>query len=68
MFVGKIRNLPYGGAPERYCTQLSSGLTHIHRTGLVHLAKEKHSTLFRKLVNYGSKMFITLGTGSKCNF
>jgi hypothetical protein len=30
MFVGKIRNLPWSGAPERCFTRVGSGLTHKH--------------------------------------
>jgi hypothetical protein len=45
VFVGKSRSLPYSGAPEKCITQVGSGLTRNHWTGLQKLARDKHSSL-----------------------
>jgi hypothetical protein len=34
---------------------IASGLTHNHQTRLERLARDKHSSLIRKLVTYGRK-------------
>jgi hypothetical protein len=48
MFVGKAMGL----------TRVGSSLTHKHLTGLERLAKDKHSSLLQKSVNYDCKSFI----------
>ncbi len=50
--VGKARSLPQSGAPR-----VSSGLTLEYQTRLERLARYKHSSLLRTLVNYGHKNF-----------
>jgi len=61
MFVGEARSLPYRGAPERCFTWIGSGHTCKHWTWLERLARDKHSSLLRKYVNYGSKKFYSTG-------
>ncbi len=39
------------------------GLTHKHWTSLERLARDKHSSLYRKSINYRKKSFIRLATG-----
>jgi hypothetical protein len=40
----------------------ATGLTHKHQTRLERLAKDKHSSLLRTLVNYGRKTFYNIGS------
>ncbi len=63
MFVGKAR--AYMSKALFRCSTLwqAPGLTHKHQTRLAILAKDKHSSLLRKFVNYRQKSFITLGPG-----
>jgi hypothetical protein len=49
----------------RFYTLRSGFLPYPHLTRLEKLAKEKHSNLLQKFVNYGQKVFITLGPGWK---
>ncbi len=63
IFVGEARSLPLSGAPERYFTQVASGLSCKHQTRLERLAMDKHSSLLRKSVNYGRKSFIVQPPG-----
>ncbi len=57
-------------------TQVGSGLTHKKCTRLERLAREKHSSLLQKSVNYGCKSFIAQASGGdlirkfrrKCGF
>jgi hypothetical protein len=58
IFAGKARSLPLSEAPERYFTQICSGLTYKHYTRLEEFARDKHSSLLEKFVNYSCK---TLG-------
>ena len=60
IFVGKARSLPYSGAPERFFDRVGSCFINSHLTRLERLVMDKHSSLLRKLVNYGEKSFITL--------
>ncbi len=57
IFVGEVRSLPQSGAPRWCFTQVGSGLTCIHKTRLERLARDKHSSLLQKSVNYGHKKF-----------
>ncbi len=41
----------------------ASGLTNKHQTRLERLARDKHSSLSRKFVNYGRKKFYRIGPG-----
>ncbi len=52
MFVGKDMILLLSGATERYFTQKGYGLTKF--------ARDKHSSLLRKFVNYGRKTFYNI--------
>ncbi len=61
MFVGDTWSLPQSGAPERCFTRVSSGLTQKHETRLERLAKDKHSSLLQKSVNYVCKFFYSTG-------
>jgi hypothetical protein len=61
MFVGKDRSLPYCGASERCFIHLGSGLTSKHWARLERLARDKHSSLLQKTVNYGRKKFYNIG-------
>ncbi len=56
MFAGKARAYP-SGAPER----LHTGLPRKHWTGLEKLARDKHSSLLGKSVNYGRNEFYRTG-------
>jgi len=58
MSMFKASNLPDSRALDRCFTQVSSGLTSKHYTRLERLAKDKHSSLLRKSVNYGRNFFI----------
>jgi hypothetical protein len=42
------------------------GLTRKHKTRLERLAWDKHSSLLRKLVNYGRKKFYRIGPYCQC--
>ncbi len=68
MFVGEDRSLPQSGAPERGFTQVGSCLTHKHQTRLERLARDAHSYLLRKSVNYGRKQFYSTGLDSVWGF
>ncbi len=57
MFVGKARRLPWSGAPERFLNWVASGLTRNHYTTLEQHARDEHSSLSLKFVNYGLKQF-----------
>ena len=46
---------------EESSNQVGSGLTLKHSTRLERLAKDKHSSLLRKSVNYGRKKFYSKG-------
>ncbi len=61
MFTGKARSPPLSGVPERCITWVGSGLTCKHYTRLERLARHKHSSLLRKLVNYARKKFYSIG-------
>ncbi len=50
MFVGGAKVL-----------HVDSGLARKHLTKLERLARDKHSSLLQKIVNYGVKSFMTLG-------
>ncbi len=63
VFVGKARSLLLSGACERCFIHLGSSLTSKDETSLERFARDKHSSLLRKSVNYGQKSFITLGPG-----
>jgi hypothetical protein len=52
MFVNKAGGLPKGGAPESCFTWVGPGLVCKHWTKLETLAKDKHSSLLQKSVNY----------------
>ncbi len=66
MFVGEARSLPWSGAPERSFTRVGSGLTRKRKTRLEKLAVHKHSSLLRKSVNYGRKIFYSTGLIDAC--
>jgi len=68
MFVGEVRSLTFRGAPERCFTQVGYGLTHKRWTRLERLARDKHSSLLQKYVNYGHKKFYNTGPGMFRNF
>jgi hypothetical protein len=55
MFAGEARVLPLSGTPERCFTWVGFGLSCKHETRLEKLAKDKHSNLLQKFVNYGRK-------------
>jgi hypothetical protein len=55
MFTGKAGAYP-SEAPFRYSK--ASGLTHKHKIRLERAARDKHSNLLQKSVNYGVKSFI----------
>ncbi len=61
VFAGKAETYP-SDAPLK-CSTLGSapGLTHKYKTRLERLARDKHSSLLRKSVNYGSKKFYSTG-------
>ncbi len=59
-FVGEARSLPLRGAPEISFTWVRSSLICKHQTRLERLARDKHSSLLQKSVNYGQKSLITL--------
>ncbi len=47
---------------------LAPGLTHKHYTRPAILARDKHSSLLRKSVNYGRKKFYSIGPRMKMAF
>jgi hypothetical protein len=55
------RSLHSSGGPERCFTQVGSGLTSKHWTRQERLARDKHSSLLRKSVNYGRNKFYDTG-------
>jgi hypothetical protein len=55
------RSLSESGGPERCFTRLGSGLTYKHHTRLERLARDKHSSLLQKFVNYGHKKVYRIG-------
>jgi hypothetical protein len=60
LLVGKARNLPYSGAPERCFTWVGSCLTRKHLLGWKGNPGGKHSSLLRTftIVDVESYMFI----------
>jgi hypothetical protein len=59
MFAGKAEANP-SVAPFKCCTLWQApGLTRKHYTRVKRLARDKHSALLRKSVNYGQKKFQT---------
>ncbi len=67
-FVGKARSLSQSGAPERLLNRVGSGLTHKDKTRLERLARDKHSSLLRKSINYGCNKFFILPPGHFAEF
>jgi hypothetical protein len=63
LFAGKAKVLLQSGTHESFFTWVGSGLTFKHKTRLERLARDKHSSLLRKSVNYDVKSFIGLGAG-----
>ncbi len=61
MFVDKAGAYLRGQHMKRCSTWVSSSLTHKHLNRLENLASDKHSSLLRKLVNYGKKTFYNIG-------
>ena len=64
MFVDKARG--YLSEALFRCSTLgyAPGLTHKHQTRLERLAKDKHSGLLQKSVNYSRKSFIVQAQGA----
>jgi hypothetical protein len=62
MFAGNAGAYP-SEAPFR-CSPLglAPGLTHKHKTWAERLARDKYSSLIRKVVTYGRKKFYNFGT------
>ncbi len=60
--VGEARSITYCEAPERCSPWVGSGLTHKHQTRLERLARDNHSKLIQKFVNYGHKKFYRIGS------
>ncbi len=58
MFEGKARSLPKSETPTRQAQALPTKLVI-----LIRLARDKHSSLLQKFINYGRKKFITLAPG-----
>jgi hypothetical protein len=52
MLDDKAKSLPMSGVPERYSSEIGFGLTGKHLSRLEKLARYKHTSLFRKFVNY----------------
>jgi hypothetical protein len=63
MFVGEARSLLKSREPERYFPWVISSLTYKHLNKQERLARDKHSSLLQKSVNYGQNRFITLTLG-----
>jgi hypothetical protein len=61
MYVDKATSLPSSEAPEKFFTRVSFSHTRKHKTGVKRLARDKHSSLLRTLINYGNKKFVILG-------
>ncbi len=61
MFVGKARNLPWRGVPKSFFNWVGSYFTNKHQTRPERLARDKHSSLLQKSVNYGRKKFYSTG-------
>jgi hypothetical protein len=61
MFVGKVSSLPQSGEPERRFSWVGSGLTVKHETRLEKLARENHSGLLQKFVNYWQENVLLYG-------
>ncbi len=57
IFIGKAKRLLKSGAPERYFTWVGTSLTCKHLTRLERPARDIHSGLLRKFLNYGRKKF-----------
>jgi hypothetical protein len=57
MLADKVRSLPMSEVPEKYSTEIGSGLLRRHQTRLEKLARDKHSSLLRKSIKYGCKKF-----------
>ncbi len=70
MFVGKARGLPKSGSPQRCFNLVGPGLASKHWTRLERLAKDKHSSVLRRSVNYGHNKFYSTGPrlGSESGF
>ncbi len=62
MFVDNSRSLHQSGAPEWYFTQVGSCHTRKHQTRLERLARDKHSSLLQKSINYGRKKIYRIGS------
>jgi hypothetical protein len=60
-FVGKAMDLPWSGAPERCFTLVDPSLAGKFWTRLERLARDKHSSLLRKYVNYSHNKFYSTG-------
>ncbi len=60
LFVGKVRSLPYSGAPESLFNRAGSCFANRQLTRLKSLAMDKHSSLLRTFVNYGRKKFYNI--------
>ncbi len=58
---GNTRSLPQSGVSKRCFIRVGSCLIFKHQTRLERLARDKHSSLLRKPVNYRQKSFIILG-------
>ncbi len=65
MFGSEARSLPQSGAPGRCLIWVGSILTHKHQIGLKRFARDKHSSLLRKSINYSRKMFYSTGPWSE---
>ncbi len=52
---------PHLDSPEIYFNWVGSSLTQKHWTRLEMLARDKHVSLLRALINYGRKKFTILG-------
>ncbi len=50
--------------PERDSTEIGSVLSCKHQTRLLKFARDKHSSLLQKFVNYGRKKFYNIGPGT----
>jgi hypothetical protein len=61
MLVGKARSLSKSVTPERYFTQVGSGLHCKHFTRLKRLASDKRSSLLWKVTTYDRKTFYNIG-------
>jgi hypothetical protein len=66
MLVGEAGSLPLSGAPEKSFTQVDSWLTYKHKTRLVMLARDKHSSLLQTFINYRRTKFYNIGPWAQC--